>query len=163
MIPAVKGILASRELRFQLYPEEAAGESMSSPMSTGSSLLALLAALALGAAPAAASGDSVLLATTTSVRDSGLLDALLPIFSERTGIRVRVVAVGSGAALRLGAGEARRVVQGGEIHLSGSPPMEPGARLAAVGPGGELIAILEAKPGRRLRPLRVLRSLAPDG
>ena len=71
------------------------------------SLVALLAALALGAAPAAAGGDSVtdsvLLATTTSVRDSGLLDALLPTFSERTGIRVRVVAVGTGAALRLGA------------------------------------------------------------
>ncbi|MBW1685372.1 MAG: substrate-binding domain-containing protein [Deltaproteobacteria bacterium] len=66
-------------------------------------LVALLAGLALGAAPAAAGGDSVLLATTTSVRDSGLLGALLPTFSERTGIRVRVVAVGTGAALRLGA------------------------------------------------------------
>ena len=66
-------------------------------------LVALLAGLALGAAPVAAGDDSVLLATTTSVRDSGLLGALLPTFSERTGIRVRVVAVGTGAALRLGA------------------------------------------------------------
>jgi tungstate transport system substrate-binding protein len=52
---------------------------------------------------AAAAEDSLLLATTTSVRDSGLLDALLPGFTQETGIRVRVVAVGTGAALRMGA------------------------------------------------------------
>ena len=52
---------------------------------------------------AAAAEESLLLATTTSVRDSGLLDALLPTFSERSDIRVRVVAVGTGAALRMGA------------------------------------------------------------
>lgn len=45
----------------------------------------------------------LLLATTTSVQDSGLLEALLPAFQSETGIRVQVVAVGSGAALRLGA------------------------------------------------------------
>jgi len=48
-------------------------------------------------------GEQILLATTTSVQDSGLLDTLVPVFLERTGIRVRVVAVGSGAALRMGA------------------------------------------------------------
>lgn len=47
--------------------------------------------------------DDLLLATTTSVRDSGLLDALVPLFREKTGVRVRTVAVGSGAALRMGA------------------------------------------------------------
>ena len=47
---------------------------------------------------------SMLLATTTSVRDSGLLDALLPEFTTRTGIEVRVIAVGTGAALRMGRG-----------------------------------------------------------
>jgi tungstate transport system substrate-binding protein len=61
--------------------------------------LALLASVAVGAEPE----GSLLLATTTSVRDSGLLDDILPPFTERTGIRVRVVAVGSGAALRMGA------------------------------------------------------------
>jgi tungstate transport system substrate-binding protein len=45
----------------------------------------------------------ILLATTTSVRDSGLLDTLVPLFSERTGLSVQVVAVGTGAALRMGA------------------------------------------------------------
>jgi tungstate transport system substrate-binding protein len=47
-------------------------------------------------------GEQILLATTTSVQDSGLLDTLVPVFRERTGIRVQVVAVGSGAALRMG-------------------------------------------------------------
>jgi tungstate transport system substrate-binding protein len=45
----------------------------------------------------------ILLATTTSVRDSGLLDTLVPDFEKRTGIAVQVVAVGTGAALRMGA------------------------------------------------------------
>lgn len=45
---------------------------------------------------------SLILATTTSVRDSGLLDALLPAFTEQTGVEVRVIAVGTGAALRMG-------------------------------------------------------------
>lgn len=55
--------------------------------------------------PGGAAGEpsrALLVATTTSLRDSGLLDALLPRFQQETGIRVRVVAVGSGAALRMG-------------------------------------------------------------
>ena len=52
---------------------------------------------------ARAADPELLVATTTSVQDSGLLDALLPLFKERTGIHVRPVAVGSGAALRMGA------------------------------------------------------------
>jgi tungstate transport system substrate-binding protein len=42
------------------------------------------------------------LATTTSVRDAGLLDMLLPPFERMTGYRVKVVAVGSGQAMELG-------------------------------------------------------------
>jgi tungstate transport system substrate-binding protein len=53
--------------------------------------------------PVAGEEPKLLLATTTSVQDTGLLDALLPVFRERTGIAVQVVAVGSGAALRMGA------------------------------------------------------------
>ncbi len=45
---------------------------------------------------------SLILATTTSVRDSGLLDALLPDFSHHSGVEVSVIAVGTGAALRMG-------------------------------------------------------------
>jgi tungstate transport system substrate-binding protein len=51
---------------------------------------------------ASAADRSMILATTTSVRDSGLLDTILPTFTEQTGIEVRVIAVGTGAALRMG-------------------------------------------------------------
>lgn len=45
--------------------------------------------------------DIVILATTTSVQDSGLLDVLVPLFEERTGYLVKPVAVGTGAALAM--------------------------------------------------------------
>ena len=46
--------------------------------------------------------DFIILATTTSTQDSGLLDYLLPSFEEQYGIEVRMVAVGTGAALQMG-------------------------------------------------------------
>ncbi|MGH7530606.1 MAG: substrate-binding domain-containing protein [Gemmatimonadales bacterium] len=52
--------------------------------------------------PAAAQAPEVLLATTTSTRDAGLLDTLLPVFERLSGYRVKVVAVGSGHALEMG-------------------------------------------------------------
>jgi len=45
---------------------------------------------------------TIMLATTTSTEDSGLLDFLLPYFTEDTGWEVRVTSVGTGAALQLG-------------------------------------------------------------
>jgi len=49
----------------------------------------------------------VILATTTSTQDSGLLDVLIPLFEKQTGYRVKTVAVGTGQALVLAAkGEA---------------------------------------------------------
>lgn len=44
----------------------------------------------------------IILSTTTSTQDSGLLDSILPDFTEKTGIKVKVVAVGTGQALRNG-------------------------------------------------------------
>jgi len=44
----------------------------------------------------------ITLSTTTSTQDSGLLDFLLPVFTNETGWEVDVIAVGSGAALRMG-------------------------------------------------------------
>lgn len=44
----------------------------------------------------------IIMATTTSTQDSGLLDYLLPYFTEETGIEVRVVAAGTGKALQIG-------------------------------------------------------------
>lgn len=46
--------------------------------------------------------EFIILATTTSTQDSGLLDYLLPKFQEETGIEARVVAVGTGKALQMG-------------------------------------------------------------
>jgi tungstate transport system substrate-binding protein len=60
---------------------------------------ALLVACALGA-PAR---RDVLLATTTSFQDSGLLDVLAADFEKRTGYHLRSTAVGTGAALAIGA------------------------------------------------------------
>ncbi|MDI6731219.1 MAG: substrate-binding domain-containing protein [Candidatus Margulisbacteria bacterium] len=45
---------------------------------------------------------SIILATTTSTVDSGLLDALIPPFEKQTGIKVKVIGVGSGMALEMG-------------------------------------------------------------
>ena len=44
----------------------------------------------------------LLLATTTSTQDSGLLAYLLPLFTQDTGIQVDVIAVGSGEAMKIG-------------------------------------------------------------
>ncbi|HHT63246.1 MAG: substrate-binding domain-containing protein [Bacillota bacterium] len=44
----------------------------------------------------------VILATTTSTQDSGLLDVLIPIFEEETGYVIKTIAVGTGAALAMG-------------------------------------------------------------
>lgn len=44
----------------------------------------------------------VILSTTTSTQDSGLLDVLLPIFEEQTGYNVKTIAVGTGQALAMG-------------------------------------------------------------
>lgn len=50
----------------------------------------------------APTGGVLRLATTTSAKDSGLLDELLPLFEAQQNCRVDVLAVGTGAALRLG-------------------------------------------------------------
>jgi tungstate transport system substrate-binding protein len=45
---------------------------------------------------------AIILATTTSTQDSGLLDILLPIFEKKTGYFVKTIAVGSGQAMAMG-------------------------------------------------------------
>jgi tRNA pseudouridine55 synthase len=62
--------------------------------------------------------------------------------------------------LRLNETEVRQIEHGGDITSAG-PPRRPGSRVAALRPGGGLIAVLEVRPGRRLHPLRVLPTLAP--
>jgi tungstate transport system substrate-binding protein len=45
---------------------------------------------------------TIILATTTSTQDSGLLDALIPVFEKKTGYFVKTIAVGSGQAMAMG-------------------------------------------------------------
>ena len=45
---------------------------------------------------------TIILATTTSTQDSGLLDVMLPIFEKKTGYFVKTIAVGSGQAMAMG-------------------------------------------------------------
>ena len=67
---------------------------------------ALIVAIVLGflvvAAPSFAQDKSILVASTTSTQDSGLFEYLLPIFKEKTGITVKVLAQGTGQALDTG-------------------------------------------------------------
>lgn len=50
----------------------------------------------------AAESKDVILSTTTSTADSGLLDVLIPLFEKKTGFRVKTISVGTGQALAMG-------------------------------------------------------------
>jgi tungstate transport system substrate-binding protein len=63
-------------------------------------LVAMIAAMTCLNA-GAQSGD-IILATTTSTQDSGLLDELIPVFEKKAGYRVKTIAVGSGQAMAMG-------------------------------------------------------------
>ena len=68
--------------------------------------------------PAGAQPRAVILATTTSTQDSGLLDVLVPMFERRSGYPVKTIAVGTGQALALAArGEA-------DVALAHAPALE---------------------------------------
>lgn len=54
------------------------------------------------AAKVAPGQKNIILATTTSTQDSGLLDTLIPIFEKGTGFFVKTIAVGSGQAIKMG-------------------------------------------------------------
>ncbi|HKW53449.1 MAG TPA: substrate-binding domain-containing protein [Stellaceae bacterium] len=65
-------------------------------------LTAFLLCVLLAAAPAPAATPYITVASTTSTEQSGLFGHLLPAFTKLTGIEVRVVAVGTGQALKIG-------------------------------------------------------------
>ena len=52
--------------------------------------------------PVSAQQKNIILATTTSTQDSGLLDVLIPMFEKKTGYFVKTIAVGSGQAMAMG-------------------------------------------------------------
>jgi tungstate transport system substrate-binding protein len=70
-------------------------------------LLALTLALTAVTSAQAPASRTVILSTTTSTQDSGLLDVLVPLFEKQTGYSVKTISVGTGQALALAArGEA---------------------------------------------------------
>ena len=80
-------------------------------------------------AASGAHAQSIVMASTTSLQDSGLLDAILPKFTAETGITVRVIAQGTGQALATAArGDA-------DIVLVHDPEAED--KFIAEGHGGE--------------------------
>jgi tungstate transport system substrate-binding protein len=66
-------------------------------------LVGFLSALSGARIGESAESKSVILATTTSTQDTGLLDVLVPIFEQKSGYAVKVISVGTGQALALAA------------------------------------------------------------
>ena len=124
-------------------------------------LLALTAALPVGAcgdddakdSAAAPDKGTMILATTTSTEDSGLLDELVPRFEQESGCSVKTVAVGSGEALELGekdnadvllvhSPEAEQEFMGGDYGTSREAVMYND--FIVVGPAGDPAGIKDA-------------------
>ncbi len=77
--------------------------------------------------------DELILATTTSTQDSGLLDVLVPMFEDDYGYTVKTIAVGSGQALRMGEeGEA-------DVILAHSPKAEEDFMAAGNGESRQIV------------------------
>lgn len=64
--------------------------------------IVMMSVLALAAAPAALAQEFITVASTTSTEQSGLFRHILPMFQKKTGIEVRVVALGTGQSLDMG-------------------------------------------------------------
>jgi tungstate transport system substrate-binding protein len=127
----------------------------------------VLLVLAAGCGAAGVSTErSLVLATTTSTQDSGLLDELLPAFTAETGWTVQPIAVGSGQAIEMGRrGEA-------DVLLVHSPAAEE--EFVAEGTAGRRLLVMhndfvllgpEADPaGVRGRPVEeAMRRIAAGG
>jgi tungstate transport system substrate-binding protein len=90
------------------------------PMTWTRGLILVVAVTALlgWAGSADAQSKTVILSTTTSTQDSGLLDVLVPLFERNTGYTVKTISVGTGQALALAArGEA-------DVTLAHAPALE---------------------------------------
>ncbi len=74
--------------------------TISCKLRIGSAIAAVM--LLLGASALQAQEKTIILATTTSTQDSGLLDVLVPAFEKKTGYFVKTISVGSGQAMAMG-------------------------------------------------------------
>jgi len=81
-------------------------------------LLGAWIALAGSIGPAWAQSRTIILATTTSTQDSGLLDVLVPMFEKKTGYTVKTIAVGTGQSL------AMAVRGDADVVLAHAPTLE---------------------------------------
>src|SRR5882724_2488551 len=80
--------------------------------------LLLVVLCSVWATPALAQSSIVIVSTTTSTQDSGLLDVLVPLFEKKSGLTVKTISVGTGQALALAArGEA-------DVTLAHAPSLE---------------------------------------
>ena len=80
--------------------------------------LATAGQMSIWTGPTLAQSSTVILSTTTSTQDSGLLDVLVPMFEKKTGLTVKTISVGTGQALSLAArGEA-------DVTLAHAPGLE---------------------------------------
>jgi tungstate transport system substrate-binding protein len=94
---------------------------------------ALLLSAAAWAQHVPAGQRNIILATTTSTQDSGLLDVLIPLFEKKTGYFVKTIAVGSGQAMMMGQkGEA-------DVLLVHSPDAEEKFMAGGYGAGRRLV------------------------
>ena len=107
---ALLALLATPALLVVVGCDEEEEEATGPPLATAAAtqtVQATAAATQPGAATAAATQvergpKDIILATTTSTQDTGLLDTLVPIFEDESGYNVKVIAVGSGQALAMG-------------------------------------------------------------
>ncbi|MGH3757902.1 substrate-binding domain-containing protein [Actinophytocola sp.] len=157
------------------------------------SLMSLTACAGTDHAAAPSAEKSLILATTTSTQDSGLLDELLPDFTADTGWRVKPLAVGSGQAIELGRrGEAdvllvhspeaelefvaegtaggRRLVMHNDFVLVGPPDDPAGIRGVPVAEAMRRIATAESgfvsrgdESGTHARETQLWEEITPSG
>lgn len=96
-------------------------------------LIISLSLVTVATLPAQTIKKSIILATTTSTQDSGLLDTLVPLFEKENGYPVKTVAVGSGQAMKMGEkGEA-------DVLLVHSPDAEKKFMAAGFGSSRRLV------------------------
>lgn len=107
----------------------------------------------------------IILSTTTSTQDSGLLDYILPEFEEKTGIEVDVIAVGTGKALQMGKdGEADILLVHAKASEEEFVAEEHGLErrdvmyndFVLVGPGEDPLKLKENTPNNILEGLKTI-------
>jgi len=99
----------------------------------GAALIAGVSLAAVAGMACSSGGEELILATTTSTQDSGLLDVLIPDFEDQYDCDVKTISVGSGEAIRLGSeGEA-------DVLLVHSPKAEEEFMTAGNGESRELV------------------------